>query len=76
MSLDYIRRAYKVPIRRGGRVQIDGRLGTITGSVGAHLRVRFDEAWMKSAATRRYARIASCHPTWMVEYLDERSNTP
>lgn len=69
MSLDYIRRAYKVPAKRGGRVRIDGHLGTIIGSSGPHLMVRFDEAWIKPAVSARRVRVSACHPTWMVEYL-------
>jgi hypothetical protein len=47
MSLDYIRRTYGVPAKRGQRVQYlasDGELveGRITGSSGGRLRVRLD----------------------------------
>lgn len=63
MSMKYIRDYYKVPAKRGGRIRwhksrasIDG---TIVGSKGQHLRVRFDDN----------QRIYTMHPTWDVEYL-------
>lgn len=63
--MDYIRRAYEVPAKRGGRVRfLDGKMreGCIVGSRGHYLRVRFDGE----------RRPRSLHPTWRVEYL----NTP
>jgi len=66
MSLDYIRRTYKVPAKRGMRVKIDGKSGVIVGG-SANLKVRFDEP-MKSANGRKF-RIGYCHPLWKVEYL-------
>ena len=64
MSLEYIRKTYKVPAKRGGRVEYlasDGDLmeGTITGAVGAYLRVRLDG----NKHSGRY------HPTWALKYL-------
>lgn len=60
MGLRYVRDRYRVPARRGGRVWIDGRVGTIT-SASHHIRVRFDG--------ERHS--TPCHPTWRVEYLDD-----
>ena len=66
MSMDYIRRTYGVPAKRGARVQYDGvtvgqppLLGTITGTKGALLRVRFDGE----------RRTHNLHPAWALVYL-------
>lgn len=59
MSMDYVRRYYRVPAKRGGRVKFAGDLATITGSDGARLRIRCDDG----------ARLI-VHPTWRMEYLD------
>jgi hypothetical protein len=65
MSLAYIRRAYGVPAKRGGRVRYTGEgrdeFGTIIGASGAHLSVRLDGL--------RHGR--PYHPTWQIEYLPE-----
>lgn len=64
MSLDYIRKTYSVPARRGGRVEYTGEgkpeLGTITSAGGAHLNIRLDGI----KHTMRF------HPTWELKYLD------
>ena len=63
MSMEYIRRTYGVPARRGALIEHnpDGInfTGRIVGSKGAYLRVRMDGA----------TRIWTLHPTWRVEYL-------
>ena len=65
MSLEYIRRTYGVPAKRGSRVRVDwyppepAREGTITGSRQAHLRIRLDG--------EKHSRTV--HPTWRIEYL-------
>lgn len=65
MSMDYIRRSYGVPAKRGARVSFSGNIGrtpligTIIGSSGARLLVLFD-----GEANRRVL-----HPTWELEYL-------
>lgn len=65
MSMDYIRKTYGVPARRGGKVRFrptDGGvpcLGVIVGSRSAHLRVKFDGM----------RHSMSVHPTWQLEYL-------
>jgi hypothetical protein len=62
MSMDYIRRTYGVPAKRGAIITYTGnttpQTGRIVGSTHGLLRVRFDG--------RR--AICSLHPTWMVEY--------
>jgi hypothetical protein len=60
MSMIYIRKAYGVPAKRGGRVRYRGREGTITSACGPHLRVRFDGD----------KRTSILHPTWSVDYLE------
>lgn len=60
--MDYIRKAYGVPAKRGVRVRLTHgtpKLGTITGSAGPHLRIRMDGD--------DYSGIY--HPTWELEYL-------
>jgi hypothetical protein len=69
MSMEWIRKTYNVPARRGGRIRFTdahgGRWeGHITAASGPHLLVRMD-GWRPK---RRRARL---HPTWNVEYLDQ-----
>lgn len=62
MSMDYIRRTYKVPAKRGARVRVNWghpAEGVITGAAGARLRIRLDGE----------KRSRTAHPTWCVEYL-------
>lgn len=63
MSMRYIRRYYKVPARRGARVEYTGeqepQQGTITSSEGARIRVRMDG--------EKHTGIY--HPTWEMRYL-------
>lgn len=64
-GIEYVRRYYRVPAKRGGRVQYtnshgDAWLGTITGTVGAYLRVRLDG----------HRDALAFHPT-DVTYLEE-----
>jgi hypothetical protein len=63
MSLDYIRRIYAVPAKRGGRVEYTGEghpeLGTICGASGAHLSIRLDGK----------KHTMPFHPTWKLRYL-------
>ncbi len=59
MSMAYIREYYKVPAKRGGRVLVNGWVGTIVGSANQYLKVRLDG----SKIVRRY------HPSWQVKYF-------
>ena len=68
MSLEYIRRTYGVPAKRGGRVRYTGsehakgpQDGTITGTRGGRLRIRLDGD----------SYSLPFHPTWKLEYLTE-----
>ena len=60
MSMEYIRKSYAVPAKRGMRVRFMGREGIITGSDGARLIIK----------TNDQKRVLICHPTWEMEYLD------
>lgn len=65
MTMAYIRNAYRVPAKRGGRVEYTGdksgsRLGTIIGTYSAKLKIRLDGE----------AHAGSYHPTWKLRYLD------
>lgn len=71
MSLEYIRKTYGVPAKRGGRILFDhgdggGKCkGTITGSYGQYLRVRLDHSDRPTPL--------KLHPIWNVEYLGQRT---
>ena len=69
----YIRETYKVPAKRGGRIEFSGdetakfimgflyqpKRGTIVSARGGYIRVRFDG----------YTTWRALHPTWKVRYL-------
>ena len=58
-GMEYIRKRYGVPAKRGGRIRYYGcDIGTIVAAQHGRLRVRFDGQ----------QRIARLHPTWEVEY--------
>ena len=65
MSLDYIRKTYSVPARRGGRVEYTGEgrseFGTIASASGGHLNIRLDGV----------KHTLPFHPTWELKYLDD-----
>ena len=42
MGAEYVRRYYGVTYKRGDRVTVDGRAGTIVSFPGQYLGVRFD----------------------------------
>jgi len=58
MSMDYVRKRYGVPAKRGKRVTVDGKSGRITSAKGGYILVRFDGMPIS----------IPCHPTWRVEY--------
>lgn len=64
MSIDYIRKTYGVPARRGGRVEYTGcgdkELGTIRSARGSHLNIQLDGV----------NHTMPFHPTWKLRYLD------
>lgn len=63
--MEYIRKHYGVPAKRGGRIRFTGTSdgcavdASICSAKNGYLIVQFDH--MK--------RRATLHPTWMVEYL-------
>jgi hypothetical protein len=57
MSMDYVRRTYGVPAKRGLRVTVDGRPGVITRATH-YVYVRFDDVGFSRP----------CHPTWRIDY--------
>lgn len=61
MTMDYIRKTYGVPAKRGGRVTYRGAPGKIIGTRGQYLRVVLDGTDV----------VLNCHPTWHIEYLPE-----
>jgi hypothetical protein len=58
MSFEYINNYYKTPAKKGMRVMIENKIGTITSARGAHLLVKFDG--------EKHSGIH--HPTWGVVY--------
>lgn len=69
MSMEWVRKNYHVPAKRGGRVEYTGcktgpRLGTITASAGHRILIRLDG----DRDTGIY------HPTWELRYLDAASS--
>jgi hypothetical protein len=63
--MEYIRKAYGVPARRGARVKFTDASkavrGTVVGSRGHYLRVKWDVSGF----------VQTMHPTWMLIYLDK-----
>ena len=67
-GMEWVRRNYGVPAKRGGRVEYtgDGRpeLGTIiSATASGHLKVELDSQ----------PRAIRLHPTWKMRYLDADS---
>ena len=61
MSMEYIRKTYNVPAKRGGRIRFQGRDGIIVGTRDARLRAHFDGIG-----------TVALHPTWEIEYLPSK----
>lgn len=63
MSMDYVRRAYGVPAKRGGRVVYTGdgeeEFGTIRSAQGGRLMIQLDGI----------KHTMPFHPTWKLRYL-------
>ena len=66
MSMDWIRKSYSVPAKRGGRVEYTGgktpEFGTIVGAREGRLRIRLDGM--------EYTHPLPFHPTYELRYLD------
>jgi len=70
MSLDYIRKAYGVPVSRGCRIKFTpctgiAKDGFVVAARGKYIRVRFADM----------RRTVLLHPTWNVEYLESNNQT-
>ena len=63
MSMDYVRRTYSVPAKRGGRIKFEGKPGVITSARGGGLRIRLDGE----------KHSVPVHPTWEMEYEDAKA---
>lgn len=59
MSAEYVRGYYDVDYKRGDRVWVDGKPGTIVSFPAQYLGVRFDG----TTYTQR------CHPKWRVKRI-------
>jgi hypothetical protein len=68
--MKYVRKAYGVPARRGGRVEYTGEgkpeLGTIRSASGGHLNIQLDGV----------KHTLPLHPTWKLRYLDASPEVP
>lgn len=66
--MDYIRRTYGVPAKRGGRVRYFGagidEFGVILSARNGRIRVRLDHKTVRGRAI-----IFNLHPMWALEYL-------
>lgn len=67
MSMEYIRKTYGVPAKRGMQVRWrvrsgEWQVGTIVGSRGSYLRIRIDG----------FKYIGSYHPTYDLIYACDR----
>lgn len=58
MSAAYVRHRYGVDFKKGDRLVVDGKPGTLVSFPDQYLGIRFDE-------TPRHTSRA--HPTWLVE---------
>ncbi len=56
--IEYIRKTYKVPAKRGGKIKYEGKDGVIVGSRLGYLRIKIN------------GKIGSYHPTYNLEYLN------
>lgn len=66
MSMEWHRRNYGVPVRRGRQVIFDGKPGRITSAPDNYLRIQLDEGGSPLVA----------HPRWRVTYLDAGKPMP
>lgn len=68
MSIAWVRKTYRVPAKRGGRVEYTGcgkrEFGVILGASGGHLSIRLDGV----------KHAMPFHPTWELRYLDAASS--
>jgi len=64
MSMQWVRDRYRVPAKRGGRVEYTGeekpQLGTIRSASGGHLNIQLDGV----------KHTMPFHPEWCLRYLE------
>ncbi len=64
MSMTWVRKNYRVPAKRGGRVEYTGdgkpELGTIRSASGGYLNIQLDSV----------KHTMPFHPTWEIRYLE------
>lgn len=68
MSMAWIRKNYRVPAKRGGRIEYTGgwkdktksTFGTIRSAIGGRLRIQMDGE----------DHTSIFHPTWEITYLE------
>lgn len=65
MTMEYIRRYYGVPAKRGGRVRFKGRPGRIVSADEQYLNIQFDD---------RDDVLGPYHPTWEMVYEDSKGS--
>ena len=65
MSMGWVRKNYRVPAKRGGRIEYTGdgkpEFGTIRSASGGHINVQLDGI----------KHTMPFHPTWEIRYLEE-----
>jgi len=59
-SIEYIRKQYNVPAKRGGRITYQGQPATIVGSRNTYLVIKIDGE----------DKTKTIHPTWEVVYME------
>ena len=60
MSAEYVRNYYGVDYKRGDRLTVDGKPGTLVSFPGQYLGIRFDGQ----------KHTMNAHPTWRVERIE------
>lgn len=63
MSAEYVRRHYGIDYKRGDRLAMDGRPGTLVSFPGQYLGIRFDGD----------KHVSRAHPTWRIERIGAES---
>lgn len=62
--MDWVRKYYNLPfLKRGMRVEANGKSGVVTSVKSAYVRVKLDEA----------KKTSLWHPTWNMKYFDENN---
>ena len=59
--MEYIRKYYQVPVKRGMKVIANGKSGEITSARGAYLKIRIEGE----------KKPIIYHPTWEIQYITD-----